>query len=258
MKRVHFVLQGKGGVGKSLISSLMTQYAIDVNGLAATMAIDTDPVNKTLAQFAPLKAVEFELMNEGSLDIRRFDNMLESVIESKATDIIIDNGASSFIPLSEYIAQTDAITALKEEMPGSEIFIHTVVTGGQHMTETAEGARALTAGFSDEAAIVIWLNEHFGEISFSTGGKTVPWENSKVYKEIAPELSAQICLQAQHSALHGKDIEMMLKEHLTFDEIEKNKDIPLFTRRRIRDFKAMVYEQLDSIITPKSQRKTDG
>ena len=41
--RAHFVLQGKGGVGKSFIASLITQYLTEKGRLEA--CFDTDPVN---------------------------------------------------------------------------------------------------------------------------------------------------------------------------------------------------------------------
>ncbi|WP_455474103.1 nucleotide-binding protein [Bartonella sp. B30(2025)] len=49
MTNIHIVLQGKGGVGKSLVASLVMQYLLenktDVRG------IDTDPVNQTFANY---------------------------------------------------------------------------------------------------------------------------------------------------------------------------------------------------------------
>ena len=51
---IHLTLQGKGGVGKSLIASVLAQYhrqtGLDVR------CIDTDPVNRTFAQYGALQA----------------------------------------------------------------------------------------------------------------------------------------------------------------------------------------------------------
>ena len=46
---VHLSLQGKGGVGKSLVASLLAQYFRDRKGMSVR-CIDADPVNQTLAQ----------------------------------------------------------------------------------------------------------------------------------------------------------------------------------------------------------------
>jgi cellulose biosynthesis protein BcsQ len=48
-KDVHFIMQGKGGVGKTLVSVLLTQYlkSQDRN----VLCIDTDAVNRSFYRF---------------------------------------------------------------------------------------------------------------------------------------------------------------------------------------------------------------
>ena len=52
---IHIALQGKGGVGKSLISAMLSQYLLsrgqDVHG------IDADPVNQTLSEYRGLASM---------------------------------------------------------------------------------------------------------------------------------------------------------------------------------------------------------
>jgi len=52
---VHLSLQGKGGVGKSLVASLLAQYFKQRKGMTVR-CIDADPVNQTLAQYKELGA----------------------------------------------------------------------------------------------------------------------------------------------------------------------------------------------------------
>lgn len=49
MSRVHMMLQGKGGVGKSFASAMMAQFMADRG--EAPLCIDTDPVNQTFRGF---------------------------------------------------------------------------------------------------------------------------------------------------------------------------------------------------------------
>ena len=49
MATIHFILQGKGGVGKSMIAVMLCQ-ALRHFG-KEVIAFDTDPVNATLAGF---------------------------------------------------------------------------------------------------------------------------------------------------------------------------------------------------------------
>ncbi len=109
MKQVHFTLQGKGGVGKSFVSSLITQY-LRAKG-EPVVAVDTDPVNATLAGYKAFGTQRLELMEGGSLVERNFDALIERVV-AEDSHFVIDNGAASFIPLSYYIAENDAINVI--------------------------------------------------------------------------------------------------------------------------------------------------
>jgi CO dehydrogenase nickel-insertion accessory protein CooC1 len=51
MTKIHLVLQGKGGVGKSLVASLVTQYFVKQNNGEPIFCADTDPVNRTFAGY---------------------------------------------------------------------------------------------------------------------------------------------------------------------------------------------------------------
>src|SRR6266545_1216428 len=61
---VHLSLQGKGGVGKSLVASLLAQYFTDRKGMTVR-CIDADPVNQTLTQYKELGAERLDLLREG-------------------------------------------------------------------------------------------------------------------------------------------------------------------------------------------------
>jgi Mrp family chromosome partitioning ATPase len=63
---VHLSLQGKGGVGKSLVASLLAQYFKLRKGISVR-CIDADAVNQTLGQYNELGAERLDLMREGSV-----------------------------------------------------------------------------------------------------------------------------------------------------------------------------------------------
>ena len=52
--QVHLILQGKGGVGKSLISAILGQYFQSKK--ITPHCFDTDPVNATFAQYQALQS----------------------------------------------------------------------------------------------------------------------------------------------------------------------------------------------------------
>jgi len=90
---VHLSLQGKGGVGKSLIASFLAQY-YKSQGVRA-ICVDADPVDQTFSQYAALGAQHLKLMDGNQLDRRRFDSLMESILDGDES-FIVDNGASTF------------------------------------------------------------------------------------------------------------------------------------------------------------------
>src|SRR5712691_2310752 len=92
---IHMSLQGKGGVGKSLAASVLAQYFM-ARG-RAVRCIDADPVNKTLFQYRALEAKPLQLLQDGAIDSRAFDQLMEELLTEDGP-FIVDNGASTFVP----------------------------------------------------------------------------------------------------------------------------------------------------------------
>jgi hypothetical protein len=134
MAKIHMVLQGKGGVGKSFVAATIAQYKISKG--QRPLCIDTDPVNSTFAGYKALNVHRLQLMNGDEINSRNFDTLVELVAGSK-DDVIIDNGAASFVPMSHYLL-SNQVPALLQQM-GHELMIHTVITGGQALWDTVNG-----------------------------------------------------------------------------------------------------------------------
>src|ERR1700746_3061632 len=56
---IHFVLQAKGGIGKSFVSTLLAQYLLNETG--AVRCFDTDQENTTFAHYAALSVSHITL-----------------------------------------------------------------------------------------------------------------------------------------------------------------------------------------------------
>ena len=112
MATIHFILQGKGGVGKSMIAALLCQ------GLAALVhdvrGYDTDPVNATFAAYREFNVSSIDIMRGEDIDKRSFDTLLNELAETpEGVHAIVDNGASSFIALGAYLAEYDILNGLQ-------------------------------------------------------------------------------------------------------------------------------------------------
>lgn len=97
MAKIHLVLQGKSGVGKSLIAVTIAQYKA-MKG-QKLLCLDTDPVNATFAGYQALNVRRLNILEGDEINTRHFDALVERIAASEG-DVIIDNGASSFVPLA--------------------------------------------------------------------------------------------------------------------------------------------------------------
>ena len=153
---IHLSLQGKGGVGKSLVASILAQYFTARD--KRIQCIDTDPVNRTLFQYKALNVTRLELLRDGSIDPRGFDTLMETLL-TQDTTFVVDNGASTFIPLWNYILENNVVDVLT--VAGKQLYVHTVITGGQALLDTLLGFKSLAESNADRN-IIVWLNEYFG------------------------------------------------------------------------------------------------
>lgn len=234
---VHFTLQGKGGVGKSLVSALLAQYFAHIG--APVKCIDTDPVNQTLVNYKALNAKHLELLDGSRIDERKIDNLMQQLLSEDGV-FVVDNGASSFVPLSNYLIENNAIEMLKDS--GREVFIHCVITGGQALLDTLAGFKAL-AEQTDTKNIVIWLNEYFGPIE--RDGKS--FTEMKAFVDNQDKVRGIVRLAKRNADTFGKDIEEMASKKLTFAEFIEKPDFTIMAKQRIKTVQKDVFGQLDEV-----------
>ncbi|MDD5269392.1 MAG: conjugal transfer protein TraL [Methylococcales bacterium] len=237
MAKIHMVLQGKGGVGKSLIAAILAQY--NVSKSKQPLCIDTDPVNATFHGFKALNVKRLQIMDGDEINPRHFDSLVELIAPS-TVDVIIDNGASSFVPLSHYLI-SNQVPALLQEM-GHELVVHTVITGSQALTDTVNGFAQLATQFPAESSFIVWLNPYWGAIEYE--GKS--FEQMKAYINNKSRVTAIIKMPTLKEETYGRDLADMLQEHLTFDEALANSALTIMTRQRLKIVKSALFAQLDN------------
>ncbi len=237
MAKIHMVLQGKGGVGKSMISAMIGQYKTHKG--QKPLCIDTDPVNSTFKGYKALDVRRLNIMDGDEINSRNFDALVE-MIASVENDVIIDNGATSFVPLSHYLI-SNQVPALLQDM-GHELVVHTVITGGQALEDTVSGFTQLAAQFPAEALFVVWLNPYWGPIEHEGKG----FEKMKAYTDNKERVSAIIQIPALKEETYGRDFSEMLQERRTFDEALADSALTIMTRQRLKIVKSQLFQQLDN------------
>ena len=235
--QVHLVLQGKGGVGKSLISAILGQYFQYRKN--APYCFDTDPVNATFAQYQALRAEHINVLRRGAIHDKRFDELFEKICALDGV-CIVDTGATTFVPLWNYILENDILSFLAGQ--SRRVFVHSVVVGGQAMTDTLNGFKRL-AETTTEKNVIVWLNEYFGEIS--KDGKS--FEQFRVAEEQAHKLLGTVLIRERNPNTYGDDMRQMLSNRLTFEEAIRLAEFSLVSKQRLTIIRRELFEQLDRI-----------
>lgn len=240
MSAIHMILQGKGGVGKSLVAAFLAQH-LDTKKQNPDdlFCADTDPVNDTFARYSAFNAERVKILNaDKNIDARAFDGLIEKLLEHEG-DAVIDNGASTFVPLSAYLVENNVIELLQEA--GKTVYIHTVLTGGQAMDDTMIGLNSLLV--SQSAPLVVWENEFFGEVA-KDGKRFV---ESKLFEKNKARIKGIVTIHKRNQDTFGKDLEMLVKNKMTFSEAMTSDIFTTMPRQRLKLIQKSIFEQLDHV-----------
>jgi len=237
---VHMTLCGKGGVGKSVVARMLTEYLTDRVG--APLAFDTDPVN---ASFASVKAFNVSRVNlideDQKIDASRFDQMILAIVEA-GRPTVIDTGASSYVALLKLkLAQT-----FREE--GHELFLHLPIAGGPSMAFTIENLSQVCANHGQEAGVIVWLNHYWERIVAKDGAEFSEW---RVFEDCKHAIQAIISIQKMASDTSAADFSSLLKENVTFAEaLERDSEFHLLSRSRLRRIRETLFLCMDEAFEP--------
>lgn len=237
MAKIHITMQGKGGVGKSFVSSTTAQYKHHKE--QTPLCIDTDPINATFYGFKALNVERLDIMDGDEINPRHFDALIEKIAASEQ-DIIIDNGASSFVPLSHYII-SNQVPALLQGL-GHELIVHSVITGGQALFDTITGFIHLVNQLPEDIRFVVWLNPYWGKIEHE--GRM--FEQMKVYKDNKDRIAALINIPDLKEETFGRDLTEMLQQKITFNEAINSPERTIMTRQRLKLIRDQLFSQIDN------------
>jgi len=236
---IHLTLQGKGGVGKSLIASVLAQY-FQRKGVAVR-CVDTDPVNRTLAQYSALGADWLSLRDEyNRIDQRAFDGLMERFLTEDGATFVVDNGASTFLPLWHYLLENNGLEYLRQQ--GRKVYVHTVITGGQALLDTLNGFNEL-AQTTQERNIIVWVNEYFGHVEAE--GKR--FSDMAAYHANAEKVCGAVVLAKRNQDTFGRDVEEMIASKLTFQEAISAARFSIMAKQRLKVVERDLFDQLDRL-----------
>jgi hypothetical protein len=238
MKEFHCILQTKGGIGKSVAAAWLAQYFF--NQGREVVAIECDQSNRTLSRYEQLQTERLDLLDKDQqIDRRRFDALMERLVEDADPTLIMDNGQASFVPLTRYLVECDALALLKEA--GRQSYVHCVVTGGQLGPSTLSGLEQILGALADSAQIVIWRNAYFGPIDEAAYQTILEASGAKLPEPVHLD---------RWSKPFEDDVQDMLQRFLTFEEAIHSPKLGLMTRQRLAMVQRRIFGELQHALPP--------
>jgi hypothetical protein len=202
---------------------------------------DTDQENTTFTHYEALNVQHIAVANDSRLvDPKKFDVLMEMLLMEQG-NFVIDTGANTFSNLLAYMVENDVFLMLADA--GKKVFIHTIVGGGDTLADTANGFYSIAQEVPD-VPLVLWCNEHFGELMTAEGK---PFIETQAYKQSAPRRTATVTLFKRNASTFGEDIRKLnMRRHIVSQALASS-DYTLMEKQRIKTFSRDVFGQLQAV-----------
>ena len=239
MNTVNFIMQGKGGVGKSFVAFNLAQFLQSRDPHA--ICIDTDPLSPTLCRFEALKPIHIQIADQRSVNLQKFDAMVELIINS-TSDVVIDTGSSTFLPIVDYMLDHGVFGLLHFNYK-KRILVHVVLNAKTQndLIMTSSCLESIARDFPAYVELVVWLNEFGGEIRGFT--------NCNLFYSIKDRILALLRIE-NPSPLELADITAMQNARMTYEEAIASDTFLVMARSRIFRLRDEIFGQLHRLFSP--------
>jgi hypothetical protein len=238
MRKLHLTIGDKGGIGKSFIAALMTQYIRDNVVDVKPVCIDMDMKNRTFSRYSDLGVELIDVRTEGDIDRSKFDILINRIDEAGDDDVIIvDVGGNIYISMTDYMRVNEVYEMIAAR--GVEIILHVPIVGGGDMFPTLKTLDEVVVNTPPNVLISVWINQKNGRVEYE--GKS--FEESTRYEEYRSRIRC-----VTHIPLWRPDMQVnvaaMLEEAVTFDQALDMGMFDLMSRQRLTMAKRYLYDAI--------------
>lgn len=200
---------------------------------------DTDTVNHTFGRYESLDVDTVAIFDAThNINARVFDRLVEKIINSDGI-AIVDNGATTYVPLMAYITENRVPDLFAEA--DVRFVIHVLVVSGQDLSDCLAGLnQALTY---KNAEVVVWLNERYGKVE----QKGKDFCKFKIYEDNRNRIIGVVRTGIRNADTYGEDIKQMTSQNMTFAEVDTSTDWGFMPKQRMRTLKRELWEQLAAL-----------
>ncbi|MDR3326122.1 MAG: hypothetical protein LBS66_02270 [Rhodospirillaceae bacterium] len=211
---IELTLQSRGGVGKTIVSAILTQYFQLLN--RSLFCIDADILNPNFSKFKNLNAELFTLGMDTSND--DWKQLILRAEDINSEHLIIDIPSSLYIPIWSQLTKGRALANLNHEVRFHYLFINTEID--------ENGLSKIVDNFLAEP-IVVWIHHNLNET------KTRELLSNKY------GINKFIYLSKRY------DLKKIFTNHLTFKEIIKSSTLSIYTKQNIILMLRELYQQME-------------
>ena len=159
------------------------------------------------------------------------------------TDVVVDNGASSFLPLNNYMLEIAFPEMLMAT--GQQLFIHVPVAGGNLLLDTLNGFAGIASQYPEEVKIIVWINENWGPVEHE--GK--PFEKLKAYTENKNNVNGIVTLPKLSKTFNAAFTDILAEGRLLEEGINDPKMV-VPDQQRLKMIHKKYFTPIDLVLMP--------
>jgi len=236
--KLFITLQGKGGVGKSTASLILAQYFTQKG--ESLVCVDTDGVNLTFARYKSLSVLDSNTLSDDGerADLTKIDSLFNNLLSNQEyadKTVIIDNGATSFIPIRKYLLDSGIHTM------GLDITIVIPLMAGESKDSTMIGANDTLDNFGDNVKYLIIENQRDGAINFQST------KLHKKFQEREGYFGTITVPSIDSKSLLGADFNIMLQNGLLYADLNASDKLQILSKSRLKQYYTKIFQQLESL-----------
>ena len=239
MRKLHFTLGDKGGIGKSFVAALMAQYIIDNMVDTRPICIDLDCKNKTFSRYSVLDVDLIDVRTDGDIDRSKFDLLINRIACSGEDDIIIaDVGGNVYVSMADYMRVNEVYEMIMNM--GVEILLHIPIVGGGDLFPTLQTLDETIVNTPSDVNVAVWINQKNGKVEYQ--GKS--FEESDRYADYQGRIRNVTYIPLWRTDMQA-NVADMLEDAVTFEQAVRMDTFDLMAKQRLTMAKRYLYASVE-------------
>ena len=220
---IHWVLQSKGGCGKSFTALVLLQYLRARLGEDSVIGIDMDIANHTLSSFKTLKSeyISVESDTREGANHEKLDGLVTRLCSAHPGAYVLDSGASVFNAVYSFLTMRRCENLKILYASDFEIIVHVPMAGGEFQLDCRSTLCQLLDAMPFSQRFVIWINDGIKGRVF--GGKYKELTDDPQLIEHEDQIS-ELRLDSAEMVLDSSVVELireMSRNYLCFEDLAR-------------------------------------